>query len=68
MTAKIINMAERRQGKSNKLKSTIEWILSQDQSIVIGTFFIDKRLEELRCWFPDAKLEVVEMGIKISNG
>ena len=64
----IIDLSARRQGKRNSLVKVIEYVLAQDQSIVIGTSFIENKMEELRCWFPDAKLEVVELGIRISNG
>lgn len=46
----------------------VRWILTNDQTIVIGTSSIECRMKELEIWFPDARLEVVEMGIKISNG
>ena len=68
MTATIINLSSKRQTKHNSMIKVIEYVLSQDQSIVIGTSSVERRLEELRCWFPNARLEVVELGIKISNG
>ena len=46
----------------------VNWILSHNQTIVIGTSSVERRMKELESWFPDAKLEAVELGIKISNG
>lgn len=45
----------------------VQAVLDQNQSIVIGTSHIEHRMKELESWFPDAKLEAVELGIKISN-
>lgn len=45
----------------------VDYILSHNQTIVIGTDDIKGRMKELEIWFPNAKLEAVELGIKISN-
>ena len=62
----LIKLNEKR--KAPPIIRIVNWILSHNQTIVIGTSSVERRIEELRCWFPDARLEVVEMGIKISNG
>ena len=54
--------------KAPPISRVINWVLSHDKVIVIGTSHVEHRMKELEAWFPDAKLEVVELGIKISNG
>ena len=45
----------------------VHYILAQNQTIIIGTDSIERRMKELEIWFPDAKLEIVDIGIKICN-
>ena len=66
MTNNIISLNTKR--KASPLIRIIQAVLDQDQSIVIGTSHVEHRMKELKAWFPDAKLEAVELGIKISNG
>ena len=46
----------------------VRWRLQQDQIIVIGTNNKIGLAKELEIWFPNARLEAVELGIRISNG
>ena len=62
----VIKLNEKRQAPP--IIRIVNWILSHNQTIVIGTSDIEGRMRELASWFPDARLEVVELGIKISNG
>jgi hypothetical protein len=62
----IIKLNDKRQ--SPPIIRIVNWILSHNQTIVIDTSSVEKRLRELEIWFPDARLEVVDMGIRISNG
>lgn len=64
----VIELSARRQGKSDRLRRVVEYILSQGQTIVIGTADYERRIKELRHWFPEAKLEKINIGIKVSNG
>ena len=66
MTGNVIRLNEKRQAPP--IIRIVNWILSHNQTIVIGTSSVEKRLRELEVWFPEARLEVVEMGIRISNG
>lgn len=67
LMSNVIDLSSKRQAKANSIFKVIAYILSQNQATVIGTNSADKMLRELRARFPDAKLEVVEIGIKISN-
>lgn len=64
--AEVIDLNSKRSMPS--MLRIVHWILTNDQTIVIGTSSIERRMKELEVWFPNARLEVVEMGIKISNG
>ncbi len=62
----VIQLNEKRQARP--IVRVINWVLSHDKVIVIGTSDVEGRMRELASWFPDARLEAVELGIKISNG
>lgn len=61
----IISISARREGKSEKLKYVVELVLARDQSLVVGTAYPEQRYKELSTMFPNAKLEIVKLGIKI---
>ena len=62
----LINLNTKR--KARPIIRVIDWVLSHNKTIVIGTSNVEGRMKELESWFPEAKLEAVELGIKISNG
>lgn len=61
----IISISARREGKSEKLKYVVELVLARDQSLVVGTAYPEQRYKELSTMFPNAKLEIVKLGVKI---
>lgn len=64
-TANIISLSARRQGKSERLKYVVELVLAKDQTLIVGTSYPEQRYKELSTMFPNAKLEIVKLGVKI---
>lgn len=61
----IIDIASKRQGKSNRLRYVINYVLSKGETLIVGTSRPQERYNELQALFPDANIEITEMGIKI---
>lgn len=61
----IIDIASRRQGKLNRLQYVINHVLSKGETLIVGTSKPQERYDELHAMFPDANIEITEMGIKI---
>lgn len=45
----------------------VKFVLSEGKEITIGSSDVPRRYRELEFWFPEAKLEIVDMGVKICN-
>ena len=61
----IIQLSEKRHNKFIRFKRVLERVLDQGQTLIVGTDTPNQRLMELRELFPDAELEIVDLGIKI---
>lgn len=61
----IIQLSEKRHNKFIRFKRVLEHVLDQGQTLIVGTATPNQRLIELRELFPDAELEIVDLGIKI---
>ena len=61
----VIQLSEKRHNKFIRFKRVLEYVLDQCQTLIVGTATPNQRLIELRELFPDAELEIVDLGIKI---
>lgn len=66
MLTKPINQPIRRQGKSHATYKLVEYCLSANKSLIIGTANPSELFNVLKSKYPKAKIEIVNNGVAVN--
>lgn len=67
MTADILQFTGKQYGKQLVSMRVIQFCIRENKSITIGSSNPEQRMKILQAVFPDAKFELVPMGVKLCN-
>jgi hypothetical protein len=55
----------RHKAKSDRLNAVIALVLARNQTLIVGTSRPQERYEQLKAIFPNANVEMVNLGVKV---